>query len=125
MHRLPRPNHPRMPHHHHPALPAAAPPPPQIHYGAGAYICGEETALIESLEGANGAGVQGRRAAGVRAAGCRLQSRGPNPGLGLVMGREGSRAERIHLPPWAPCVVMVMVAVGWGVAGGCRRRILC
>ena len=22
-----------------------------IHYGAGAYICGEETALIESLEG--------------------------------------------------------------------------
>jgi hypothetical protein len=23
----------------------------QVHYGAGAYICGEETALIESLEG--------------------------------------------------------------------------
>jgi hypothetical protein len=23
----------------------------QLHYGAGAYICGEETALIESLEG--------------------------------------------------------------------------
>lgn len=22
-----------------------------VHYGAGAYICGEETALIESLEG--------------------------------------------------------------------------
>ena len=22
-----------------------------IHYGAGAYICGEETALLESLEG--------------------------------------------------------------------------
>ena len=25
-----------------------------IHYGAGAYICGEETALIESLEGKQG-----------------------------------------------------------------------
>lgn len=23
-----------------------------VHYGAGAYICGEETALLESLEGA-------------------------------------------------------------------------
>ena len=25
-----------------------------IHYGAGAYICGEETALLESLEGKKG-----------------------------------------------------------------------
>ena len=25
-----------------------------VHYGAGAYICGEETALIESLEGKQG-----------------------------------------------------------------------
>ncbi|KAL6982381.1 NAD(P)(+) transhydrogenase (Si-specific) [Sarracenia purpurea var. burkii] len=25
-----------------------------IHYGAGAYICGEETALLESLEGKQG-----------------------------------------------------------------------
>ena len=25
-----------------------------IHYGSGAYICGEETALIESLEGKKG-----------------------------------------------------------------------
>ena len=25
-----------------------------IHYGAGAYICGEETALLESLEGKRG-----------------------------------------------------------------------
>ena len=30
-----------------------------IHYGAGAYICGEETALIESLEGKQGK-VRGR-----------------------------------------------------------------
>lgn len=32
---------------------------PQLHYGAGAYICGEETALIESLEGKQ---VRGTRA---------------------------------------------------------------
>ena len=25
-----------------------------IHYGAGAYICGEETALLESIEGNKG-----------------------------------------------------------------------
>ena len=25
-----------------------------IHYGSGAYVCGEETALIESLEGKKG-----------------------------------------------------------------------
>lgn len=25
-----------------------------VHYGAGAYICGEETAMIESLEGKQG-----------------------------------------------------------------------
>ena len=25
-----------------------------IHYGAGAYICGEETALLESIEGKKG-----------------------------------------------------------------------
>lgn len=34
--------------------PSASPhstPSPQVHFGAGAYICGEETALIESLEG--------------------------------------------------------------------------
>ena len=28
-----------------------------VHYGAGAYICGEETALIESLEGKQGEGM--------------------------------------------------------------------
>ncbi len=28
-----------------------------VHWGAGAYICGEETALIESLEGKQGEGL--------------------------------------------------------------------
>ena len=30
-----------------------------VHYGAGAYICGEETALLESLEGKQGEFVRG------------------------------------------------------------------
>lgn len=49
--------------------PTAHPPTPvpQVHFGAGAYICGEETALIESLEGKQVGAGQGRgaeRAAG-------------------------------------------------------------
>jgi hypothetical protein len=37
-----------------------------VHYGAGAYICGEETALIESLEGKQ---VRGREGAGTEGGG--------------------------------------------------------
>lgn len=62
-----------------------------VHYGAGAYICGEETAMIESLEGKQGECGQreGFWVEAGRAAGC---------GLTWVLSRwVGGCVEQVHL----------------------------
>jgi hypothetical protein len=79
-----------------------------VHYGAGAYICGEETALIESLEGGTD-GVVDRGARGGTAAqshelgACVLwvapeEVEGAGAGMGWGRGGRRSKSHRRCLP---------------------------
>ena len=78
-----------------------------VHAGAGAYICGEETALLDSLEGRRGQPrlrpplPRGRRS--VRVPHCgeqrrvhRVRSRDPQPGQGLVPVDGQREVPRLH-----------------------------